>query len=141
MTSLNTSSVFQQKLIESASSISFKVLARPTDYSVSCEANFTNSSSAGLNILSHSVAYTISGDNQTHVTVHGLLPSTLYNCCLSDSLLTECAIARTGSNNDGLSPTSSGVLGAFLGVLLTVLIALTVIAIVVSAMVTVKRKR
>jgi len=129
-----------RNLIDIVSSTSFTVLTRlhnATLYSIDCEADLTNSTDT---ILTHNLKYTISGENQTHLVIQGLLPATSYNCCVSDFVSEpECAVETT--NASGLSPIAAGALGGFLGALLTVIIALTVVTIVVVSLVVVKRKR
>lgn len=109
-------------------------------YTVSCEAQ--NLSTFMQNIVHHKVRYTIEGLASS--TVSGLLPATRYHCCVADSLgggFEECRVYQTLSGGEGLTPTAAGVLGGFLGAIITVLVALVVMAIIGITLMTIKKKR
>ena len=132
-------------ITSSSVSLLWNLASNATESTISCEADFTNTS-VDLSILGHVVTYTLSVNNSLNTKVEGLLPATYYNCCITTT--EQNASCRTLTTYDqglstaaGLSPVEAGVLGGFLGCFITLVIALIVAAVLVSVLLTVKRKK
>ena len=94
-------------------------------------------------LLHHSVTITVNLVNITELVVQPLAAATNYNCCRNDNHF--CTNVNTSECTSGpvepLSPELAGVVGGFIGLVITLLLTAGIAGIVIGALMLLRRRK
>ena len=113
-------------------------------YQLSCQSqqNLSQRLQGQEEILNHMISLDLSG-NTTSTTIHGLLPTWNYNCCVTASTVNSCTQVMTNVHGQSseIPATLAGFVGVIIGVVLTLMVLAAIAATVMGIVVTVRRRR